>query len=625
MKSVVSVVMVCLVCLAGLGMPAAAQGEVTVDPLIVTGTLSPGETENVQVSVSLPGSMPKGDVVFVFDTTGSMYQVLDAMKADGIMVMEQIREAIPDTRFGVASFMDYPESYTGYYGYTCKSGTEIVPCIYGDLGAGDYDYRMDEDLTGEISIASAAINRVLPGSGGDWPQDYTRVIYESQLFSWSEGAKKILVIFGDAPPHAAPNGSALAKPWGPGLVFTHTEYGAPYGGDPGRDHVAYTSDDLDYELVIRDIAEKHIAIVGVYCPEGGMEDKMHSDAENNFRYMSHVTGGAYVLSNSAGNPSEITAQVVSIIQQMSTKNVGELTLQAGEEMYRGWVASPDSYTDVPWPSASVFNVAITPPAGTPEGDYSFPLNVVGDGVVLGTVGVTVHVSGAQPEEPVEVPIDIKPGSCPNSLNVREKGVLTVAVLGSRDLKASEIDPESIVLTWGASIEGVKPIRTSLEDVASASTKTCSCGYKSGRPDRKQDLVLKFDTREIVKKFGIENGEGCIRVTITGTLKGSGPGVAGQAITGSDYLRVLDTGHGSCGKGGSKDDKGSCDGRDSCDHSDSWDKGDSCGGTGGSCDKAGSCDGGGSRDGKDPGDEGNPWDDEGPSSDHSRGNGRDSRD
>ncbi|MDD1664772.1 MAG: PEGA domain-containing protein, partial [Methanomicrobiales archaeon] len=493
--------------------------------------------------------------------------------------------------------------------------------------------------------------------------------------------------------------TALEKPWEPGYVFTHTEYGAPYGGDPGRDQVAYTGDDLDYKIVINDIAEQHITIVGVYCPEGGMEDAMHSDAENNFRYMSYVTGGAYVLSNSAGNPSEITAQVVSIIEQMSIKNVGELSLQAGEETYRGWVASPDRYTDVPWPSGSVFNVAITPPAGTPEGDYSFPLNVVGDGVVLGTVAVTIHVpdvpttssihvtsdptgatilldgvnTGIQTEhtfdgispgphtvnvtlagykiateqtvnvvagataeasftlereqvaEPMEVSIDIKPGSCPNSLNVREKGVLTVAVLGSRDLKASEIDPESIVLTWGGGNEEVKPIRTSLGDVASASTKTCSCGFKSGRPDRKQDLILKFDSQDLLKKLGIENGEGCIRVTIAGTLKESDSETAGQVITGSDYLRVFDTGHGSCGKGSPKDDKGSCDDRGSCDHGDSWDKGDSCGGTGGSCDKGGYCDGGGSLDGEGPGDEGNPWDDEGPSSDHSRGNGRDSRD
>ncbi|HVP25412.1 MAG TPA: vWA domain-containing protein, partial [Methanomicrobiales archaeon] len=238
---------VCLVCLSSLAVPAAAaDGGVGVNPATITEALGPGETKTIPITVTLPGSVPKGDVVFAFDTTGSMGQVLDAMKSQGIQVMNDIRGEIPDTRFGAASFMDYPYGYTSFLGYTCKDGNNIIPCVYGDPG--DYAFLKNMDLTSDISAISSSIKGIPKGSGGDWPEDYARVIYESRNFSWRLDAKKIYVIFGDAPPHAAPNGSTLQKPWDAGRLFIRDD--APYGGDPGRDQVAYTDDDIDYDLAI---------------------------------------------------------------------------------------------------------------------------------------------------------------------------------------------------------------------------------------------------------------------------------------------------------------------------------------------------------------------------------------
>jgi hypothetical protein len=269
-----------------------------------------------------------------------------------------------------------------------------------------------------------------------------------------------------------------------------------------------------------------------------------------------------------------------------------------ESRYAGWVTTPEAYSDVPWGSSKVFNPVITAPAGTADGDYTFHIDVVGDGVVLGTIAVTEQVKSDQLVTPIAVSLDIKPGSCPNSFNIKEKGVLPVAILGDKNLKASSIDPKSITLSRYEGTYGVNPIRSSLEDVASASTKTCSCGFKSGRPDRKQDLNLKFDSQEVVKQLGIKKNEGCIRVKVTGTIRSKDPALNGKQIQGSDYLRVLDTGSGSCGGGDSKDDKGSCDNKGSC------------GGNGSGKDKGSS-------------DDGNPWDDEGSHDNHGHGNDRDS--
>ena len=59
MKGVITAFMVCLICFSGFALPVAADTGVGVDPATITGTLKPGETQNVQINVSLPGSVPR--------------------------------------------------------------------------------------------------------------------------------------------------------------------------------------------------------------------------------------------------------------------------------------------------------------------------------------------------------------------------------------------------------------------------------------------------------------------------------------------------------------------------------------------------------------------------------------
>ncbi len=55
--------------------------------------------------------------------------------------------------------------------------------------------------------------------------------------------------------------------------------------------------------------------------------------------------------------------------------------------------------------------------------------------------------------------DIKPGSCPNPLNVKSNGVLPVAILGTATFDVNDIDVSTL------EINGVSPIKSSIEDVA----------------------------------------------------------------------------------------------------------------------------------------------------------------
>jgi len=96
--------------------------------------------------------------------------------------------------------------------------------------------------------------------------------------------------------------------------------------------------------------------------------------------------------------------------------------------------------------------------------------------------------------PVDVSIDIKPGSCPNPLNVQSSGVLPVAILGSEDFDVNMIDVASIRL------DGVAPIRSSYEDVATPVSDGNECECTTEGPDGHIDLTLKFKTQELVEKL-----------------------------------------------------------------------------------------------------------------------------
>lgn len=97
---------------------------------------------------------------------------------------------------------------------------------------------------------------------------------------------------------------------------------------------------------------------------------------------------------------------------------------------------------------------------------------------------------------LDVPVDIKPQSCPNPLNFGSKGVIPAAILGTNTFEVTKVDPASIRL------EGVAPLRSSLEDVATpyvpfvGKSNSSDCTDKGA--DGLLDLTLKFDSQEIYR-------------------------------------------------------------------------------------------------------------------------------
>ncbi len=109
-------------------------------------------------------------------------------------------------------------------------------------------------------------------------------------------------------------------------------------------------------------------------------------------------------------------------------------------------------------------------------------------------------------------IDIKPGSLPNSINLKSRGVLPVAVLGSEDLDVSLIDPDTLTLEGVAPrVSGKSGHFWSLEDV---------------NGDSILDLMLHFDLQ------GLTIDPESTELTLEGLL------TDGTAFEGSDSIRIV---------------------------------------------------------------------------------------
>lgn len=137
---------------------------------------------------------------------------------------------------------------------------------------------------------------------------------------------------------------------------------------------------------------------------------------------------------------------------------------------------------------------------------------------------------------MEVAVDIKPGSCPNPVNSKSKGVLHVAVLGTEDFNVRTIDPANIRLTRdGYEDVGVYPVRWDYEDVATPfSGDFCEC-HSLGE-DGYEDLTLKFDSEELAAVLELADvAKFTLPLKITGKLMVQ---FGGMDIFGTDCIKVL---------------------------------------------------------------------------------------
>lgn len=166
----------------------AASAYAQVEPARVAASILPGETFDVEKRVTLPEFPPVLDLVMIVDMSGSYENDLATLKQNGIQIAAEVRRSVPDSRFGLATFVDYPQG------------------VYGPATA--WPYELVHPLDVNINAWNAALNGLRVIYGGDGPESQLPAIYGAMGelvgypgFAWRDDAVKVIVLTTDANMH----------------------------------------------------------------------------------------------------------------------------------------------------------------------------------------------------------------------------------------------------------------------------------------------------------------------------------------------------------------------------------------------------------------------------------------
>lgn len=182
-----------------------------------------------EVRVSFVSRILSADVLFLVDVTGSMGEEIEQIRRRlQDTIIPGIVEQIPDVRFSVARFADYPQSP---YGQPRSPGG----------GTGDEVFRMLVTSTSDIDSVQRGVNMLELQSGGDGPESATEALYLAASGAGIPGlvmtrscpvgtfghpcfpsdGSRIVLLFTDAATHNGPGG---ANRYGTDLDFEHHTY-----------------------------------------------------------------------------------------------------------------------------------------------------------------------------------------------------------------------------------------------------------------------------------------------------------------------------------------------------------------------------------------------------------------
>ena len=115
------------------------------------------------------------DIAIVFDSTGSMSAEISQIKKDIERICNTLFELIPQTRISICTYRDRDEEYVVKGQKLTKSVDRVVTFLYqaSAMGGGDAPESVDAGL--------------------EWAMEKN---------SWRRSARKVILVFGDAPPHA---------------------------------------------------------------------------------------------------------------------------------------------------------------------------------------------------------------------------------------------------------------------------------------------------------------------------------------------------------------------------------------------------------------------------------------
>lgn len=453
-------------------------------------TLREGEefSETLTVTVPAQAVVSKADIYFLADTTGSMVEALEAAQSGANELLSELVAALPDTNlyFGVGNYKDFPfDSYAFQHQVSLTANLVDVTTGIGNWSAdGGADgsegqfFALDQ-IAGDIDPAGGSIG-------------------------WRSDAKKIIVWFGDMPAHD-PVCSAISS-----LPYDITEASLTTKlVDSNFSVIAISvtvgSAGLDWDPT--PYSSDYIGICATIDGSAGQAGRI-----------ALATGGVDVFdvdpSTLVDTIADLIEAQVKILTNLSLVPTGDTAQFVSSLEPSGGYGPIDTSSETTW----TFDITFTGiPCAEDEVTYYGTIDVVADGSVEAAKSVEITV----PRCLITVGIDIKPGSYPNSINLKKKGVIPVAILGSADFDVHNVDMNSLIFAGlPVKIKGDGRPQCAYQDVSGNFT------HPKGAPDGFIDLVCQY----IMNLSKWAPGDGY--ATLSGML------LDGTPIEGTDTIRII---------------------------------------------------------------------------------------
>lgn len=117
------------------------------------------------------------DALFIMDTTGSMFPLIGRLKDALAAMLDRLQQSIPGFRLGLIGYSDHDQDEPEPYLMRVIDFSQDVPALQGEIA------------------------RIRPTYGGDTPEAVEDALNAARRMSWNPGARRAIVLVGDAPPH----------------------------------------------------------------------------------------------------------------------------------------------------------------------------------------------------------------------------------------------------------------------------------------------------------------------------------------------------------------------------------------------------------------------------------------
>lgn len=226
----------------------------------------------------------------------------------------------------------------------------------------------------------------------------------------------------------------------------------------------------DFGLLFR--AEAPVMLVSVRFPNQGLADTVHLQRDSDSAVLASITVPA-------GSPNAI----VNINYPLTAQETYRLVATTPGNKYYGALGA--YLFPVTYPEVTVLGSYL----GFPYYNLWFSFN-----------DITIQTSS------IKVAIDIKPGSDVNSINLKSKGLVPVAILTTESFDALSVDIDSVVFA------GAYSVAAQIEDV---------------NGDGMNDLLFHFRTQDLS-----DLSAGSTKAVLTGTT------LEGTPISGEDSVNIV---------------------------------------------------------------------------------------